>query len=53
MSDVQFERLREELGALEVPEGQARNLRWLATPLAICRTASGDYEILIRAAELR
>ena len=53
MSDVQFERLREELGALEVPEGQARNLRWLATPLAIGRTASGDYEIFIRAAELR
>lgn len=53
MSDVQFERLREELGELVVPKGQARNLRWLATPLAIGRTASGDYEIFIRATELR
>jgi hypothetical protein len=53
MTDIPFEVLRENLEALSVPEGQTRNLRWLATPLAIGRTASGDYEIFIRAPELR
>ena len=53
MSDIPFEELRQNLEALSVPDGQTRNLRWLATPLAIGRTASGDYEIFIRAPELR
>lgn len=53
MSDIPFEVLRENLEALSVPKGQARNLRWLATALAIGRTALGDYEIFIRAPELR
>lgn len=53
MSGVHFEALRENLEGLGVPEGQARNLRWLATTLAIGRTASGDYEVFIRAPELR
>lgn len=53
MSDNDFETLRDELEALAVPNGHARNLRWLATPLAIGRTASGDYEIFIRGNELR
>lgn len=53
MSDLQFEALRADLEVLRVPEGQARNLRWLATPLAIGRTASGDYEVFIRGPELR
>lgn len=53
MSDFPFEVLREDLEALSVPEGQARNLRWLAMPLAIGRTASGDFEVFIRGPELR
>ena len=53
MTDLHFESLREDLEALSVPEGQTRHLRWLATPLAIGRTASGDYEIFVRAPELR
>jgi hypothetical protein len=53
MSDLHFEALREDLEALSVPEEQARNLRWLAAPLAIGRTATGDYEVFIRGPELR
>lgn len=53
MIDIPFEMLRENLEALSVPEGQTRNLQWLAKPLAIGRTASGDYELFIRAPELR
>ncbi|MEO7169675.1 MAG: PD-(D/E)XK motif protein [Sphingomonas sp.] len=53
MSDLRFEALREDLEALSVPEEQARNLRWLAAPLAIGRTATGDYEVFIRGPELR
>ncbi len=53
MSDLHFEALREDLEALCVPEEQARNLRWLAVPLAIGRTATGDYEVFIRGPELR
>ncbi len=53
MTNVHFETLRESLEALSVPEGQTRNLLWLATPLAVGRTASGYYEVFIRAPELR
>ncbi|NLS26954.1 hypothetical protein S2M10_19440 [Sphingomonas sp. S2M10] len=53
MSDTHFESLRNDLEALAVPEGHTRNLRWLGLPLAIGRTASGDYEIFIRGDELR
>jgi hypothetical protein len=53
MTDAHFETLRDDLEALEAPDGHARNLRWLAKPLAIGRTASGDYEIFIRGTELR
>ena len=53
MSDAQFETLRDDLEALAVPEGHARNLRWLVMPLAIGRTASGDYEIFIRGDQLK
>ena len=53
MNDNHFETLRDDLELLRVPDGRARNLRWLATPLAIGRTASGDYEIFIRGDELR
>lgn len=53
MNDNHFESLRNDLEALPLPDGHARNLRWLATPLAIGRTTSGDYEIFIRGSELR
>lgn len=53
MSDNYFETLRDDLESLAVPRGHVRNLRWLAPPLAIGRTASGDYEIFIRGDELR
>lgn len=53
MIDVSFETLRESLEALRVPDGQTRNLLWLATPLAVGRTSLGDYEIFIRAPALR
>lgn len=53
MTVIHFEVLRENLEALSVPEGQTRNLQWVAPPLAVGRTASGDYEIFIRASELR
>ncbi len=52
MSDLHFEALRAELEALDVPQGQARKMRWLAVPLAIGRTPSGDFEIFIRGAEV-
>lgn len=52
MSDQHFEELRSHLESLDVPAGQARRMRWLATPLAIGRTASGDYEIFIRGPEI-
>lgn len=53
MSDAHFETLRDDLEALAVPKGYTRNLRWLAMPLAIGRTASRDYEIFIRGDEVR
>ena len=53
MSDLQFETLRAALEALTVPQGQARNLCWLATPLAVGRTTAGDYEVFIRGPELK
>jgi hypothetical protein len=53
MSDLPFEALRADLESLEVPEAQARRMRWLATPLAVGRTASGDYEVFILGPELR
>ena len=52
MSGLHFEALRADLEDLSVPEGQARHMRWLATPLAVGRTASGDYEVFIRGPEL-
>lgn len=53
MSDANFETLRDDLEALAVPDGHTRNLQWLAIPLAIGRTASGDYEIFIRGDEMK
>lgn len=53
MSDLQFESLRSELEALSVPRAQARHLIWLAAPLAVARTASGDFEVFICGPELR
>lgn len=53
MSELLYEGLREDLETLTVPDGQARNLRWLAPPLAIGRTATGDCEVFIRGPELR
>lgn len=52
MSDLHFEALRAQLEALTAPRGQTRNLRWLASPLAVGRTAAGDFEIFIRGSEL-
>lgn len=52
MSDLHFEELRSDLEGLGVPEGRARCMRWLAPPLAVGRTASGDYEIFIRGPEV-
>jgi hypothetical protein len=53
MSDLHFEALRDELDALSVPQGEVRNLRWLATELAVGRTTSGDFEVFIRGPALR
>lgn len=53
MSDLDFEDLRTDLERLTVPAGQARHMRWLEAPLAVARTAFGDYEIFIRGPELR
>ncbi|MBY3158987.1 PD-(D/E)XK motif protein [Rhizobium laguerreae] len=53
MTDFNFERLRADLEELGVPQGQVRHMLWLATPLAVGRTTSGDYEIFIRGSELR
>ncbi|TPI78521.1 PD-(D/E)XK motif protein [Mesorhizobium sp. B2-8-9] len=53
MSELHFEALRADLAALTVPQGQARNLRWLAMTLAIGRTATGDYEVFIRGPDLK
>lgn len=53
MTDPSFEELRADLEELCVPQGQVRHMRWLATPLAVGRTTSGDYEIFIRGSELR
>lgn len=53
MSDLHFEALRTELEALRAPNGQARNLRWLAPLLAVGRTTAGDFEVFIRGPELR
>lgn len=47
-----FEALRDELEFLEAPAGTARSLRWLATPLAVARSTTGDFEIFIRGDEL-
>ncbi len=38
---------------MEVPEGRARNMRWLADLLAVGRTTSGHFEIFICGNELR
>lgn len=53
MSELNFESLRSELQALSVPRGHVRHLKWLAPPLAVARTASGDFEVFIRGTELR
>jgi hypothetical protein len=43
-----FEALRAALGALEVPAGEARRLRWVIDgPLGAAKTASGDFEIFL------
>lgn len=52
MSHTTFEALRDDLEALQAPAGEARNLRWLSPPLAVARSATGDYEIFIRGDEL-
>ena len=52
MNNPTFEALRDDLEALQVPDGEARNLRWLSPPLAVARSASGDYEIFLRGDEL-
>src|SRR3546814_13609271 len=52
MSHPTFEVLRDELEALQAPAGEARNLRWLSPPLAVARSATGDYEIFLRGDEL-
>lgn len=53
MIEPQFESLRSELEELSAPREQARHLIWLAEPLAVARTASGDFEVFIRGPELR
>uniref|UniRef100_UPI0031015958 PD-(D/E)XK motif protein n=1 Tax=Neorhizobium sp. EC2-8 TaxID=3129230 RepID=UPI0031015958 len=53
MTDSSFEQLRADLGELGVPQGHVRHTLWLAAPLAVGRTTSGDYEIFIRGSELR
>ncbi|KPH77317.1 PD-(D/E)XK motif protein [Bosea vaviloviae] len=52
MNNPTFEALRDDLEALQAPDGEARNLRWLSQLLAVARGASGDYEIFLRGAEL-
>jgi len=52
MNEVNFEELRTELEDLAVPDGHTRFMRWLAAPLAVGRTGSGDYEVFIRGPEL-
>lgn len=52
MNDLHFENLRADLECLSVPKGQARHMRWLAMPLAVGRTATGDYEVFIRGEKL-
>lgn len=52
MSDIHFESLRADLEQLNVPIGHVRNMRWLVPPLAIGRTATGDFEVFIRGPEL-
>lgn len=47
MTDLQYETLRNELEDMRVPEGLARNLRWLASNLAIGRTNNGQFEVFI------
>lgn len=53
MTEHYYETLRRELGNLRVPRGQTRSMRWLAEPLAVGRTASGDYEVFIRGPQLQ
>ncbi|WP_343501944.1 MULTISPECIES: PD-(D/E)XK motif protein [Roseobacteraceae] len=53
MSGLHFEELRFDLERLSVPEGYARSMRWLTEPLAVGRTATGDYEIFLRGNEIR
>lgn len=52
MTSPSFEKLRHDLEALVAPTGSARNLRWLAPPLALARSAIGDFEIFICGDEL-
>lgn len=52
MNDVDFEELRSELKQLALPDGHTRYMRWLAIPLAIGRTGTGDYEVFIRGSAL-
>jgi hypothetical protein len=52
MTEIHFETLRAELDELSVPQGEVRHMRWLAPPLAIGRTASGDFEVFIRGPEI-
>lgn len=52
MSSIQFETLRAELEALEVPTGEVRMMRWLGKPLAVARTPSGDFEVFICGSEI-
>jgi hypothetical protein len=52
MTNPTFEALRDELEELAAPVGSARSLRWLATPLAVARSATNDFEIFIRGDEL-
>jgi len=52
MSEIHFEQLRADLDELSVPQGEVRHLRWLVPPLAIGRTASGDFEVFICGPEI-
>ncbi|MEN8516542.1 PD-(D/E)XK motif protein [Burkholderia sp. RS02] len=52
MNDIHFEALRADLDHLSVPQGHVRHMRWLVPPLAIGRTASGDFEVFIRGSEI-
>jgi len=45
---LSFETLRASLQTLEVPAGQARNLRWIAADqLGVAKSSSGDFEIFL------